>query len=115
MAEEERISVTVLYSATAREVHEWELALAAGATVLEAIRASGAGRLLADADLSKVAVGIWGRQAGLDHVLRQHDRVEIYRPLRIDPKVARRERFREQGTRAAGLFARTKSGRGTGR
>jgi putative ubiquitin-RnfH superfamily antitoxin RatB of RatAB toxin-antitoxin module len=30
----------------------------------------------------------------------------VYRPLQVDPKVARRERFRQQGTRAAGLFAR---------
>ena len=43
-------------------------------------------------------------------VLRDGDRVEIYRPLRVDPKVARRERFRKQGARAAGLFAQRRPG-----
>jgi putative ubiquitin-RnfH superfamily antitoxin RatB of RatAB toxin-antitoxin module len=36
--------------------------------------------------------------------------VEVYRELLVDPKVARRERFRKQGSRAAGLFARRKPG-----
>jgi hypothetical protein len=50
-----------------------------------------------------------GRKAGLEDVLRYRDRVEIYRPLQVDPKLARRERFRKQGVRAAGLFARRKA------
>jgi uncharacterized protein len=43
-------------------------------------------------------------------VLGDRDRVEIYRPLQVDPKMARRERFRRQGARAAGLFARKREG-----
>jgi hypothetical protein len=38
----------------------------------------------------------------MDQVLRDRDRVEVYRPLLVDPKVARRERFRRQGARAPG-------------
>lgn len=114
MAEGERITVTVLYSPAAREVHEWELALPAGATVLQALRASGVGTFVPDTELAQVPVGIWGRKARLDHVLRQRDRVEIYRPLQVDPKLARRERFRRQGVRAAGLFARRKADAGSG-
>ncbi|MCB2018938.1 MAG: RnfH family protein, partial [Hydrogenophaga sp.] len=38
--------------------------------------------------------------------LRDGDRLELYRPLRVDPKVARRERFVGQGAKAAGLFSR---------
>jgi putative ubiquitin-RnfH superfamily antitoxin RatB of RatAB toxin-antitoxin module len=110
MADGESIAVTVLYSPAPRETHEWRLTLPAGATLLQALRASGMGSLVTDGDFAQVPVGIWGRKARLADVLRQGDRVEIYRPLQIDPKVARRERFRKQGARAAGLFARKKSG-----
>jgi putative ubiquitin-RnfH superfamily antitoxin RatB of RatAB toxin-antitoxin module len=61
-----------------------------------------------------LSVGIWGRKARLDQIVRADDRVEIYRPLRIDPKLARRERFRKQGVRAAGLFARGKVDKASG-
>jgi putative ubiquitin-RnfH superfamily antitoxin RatB of RatAB toxin-antitoxin module len=110
MADGESISVTVLFSPRPRETQEWRLTLPAGATLLQALRASGMGSLVTDGDFAQMPVGIWGRKARLDDVLRQDDRVEIYRPLQIDPKVARRERFRKQGARAAGLFARRKSG-----
>ena len=110
MADGESIVVTVLYSPGPRETHEWRLTLPAGATLLQALRASGMGSLVTDGDVAQMPVGIWGRRARLDDVLRQDDRVEIYRPLQIDPKLARRERFRKQGARAAGLFARKKSG-----
>ena len=49
---------------------------------------------------------IWGRAAPADNVLKERDRIEITRALRVDPKVARRERFQRQGVRTAGLFAR---------
>jgi uncharacterized protein len=114
MAEGESIKITVLYSPAAREVHEWQLTVPSGTTLLQALRASPVGRLISDGDLALLPVGVWGRKAGLDHVLRQHDRVEIYRPLRVEPKLARRERFRKQGARAAGLFARVKAGKTTG-
>lgn len=54
--------------------------------------------------------GIWGRARPLDAVLSAGDRVEVYRPLRVDPKTARRERFRAQGARATGLFAGRRAG-----
>lgn len=49
--------------------------------------------------------GIWGRQQEPSFVLSDGDRVEAYRALTVDPKVARRERFAKQGARGAGLFA----------
>lgn len=104
------IRVTVLYSPQRRAVHEWAVRLAAGATVLQALDASGLRAALADVDLRSAVVGVWGRKARLEQALRDHDRVEIYRPLKVDPKLARRERFRKQGSRAAGLFARKRSG-----
>ena len=61
-------------------------------------------------DLSATTVGVWGRKAGPDDTLRDGDRIEVYRPLRVDPKIARRERFRAQGVRSAGLFANKRPG-----
>ncbi len=49
--------------------------------------------------------GVWGRVKALDQPLQDGDRVELYAPLKVDPKVARRERFARQGARSAGLFA----------
>jgi putative ubiquitin-RnfH superfamily antitoxin RatB of RatAB toxin-antitoxin module len=106
MAEGQAITVTVLYSPAPREVHEWVVELAAGATVLQALRASALGGLLPEADFARLPLGVWGRKVTLEAMLRERDRVEVYRPLEVDPKLARRERFRKQGARAAGLFAR---------
>ena len=58
----------------------------------------------------EISVGIWGRKAGLDQPLRNGDRIELYRPLLVDPKVARRERFTRQGARGTGLFSRRRPG-----
>jgi putative ubiquitin-RnfH superfamily antitoxin RatB of RatAB toxin-antitoxin module len=55
-------------------------------------------------------VGVWGRRATPGQLLREGDRVEVCRPLLVDPKVARRERFQRQGARATGLFARRRPG-----
>ena len=55
-------------------------------------------------------VGIWGRKTDASRVLAANDRLEIYRPLVVDPKVARRQRFGQQGARSAGLFAKRRPG-----
>ena len=110
MANEASIHVTVMYSPAAREVHEWALTLQAGATASQALAASGLHASFPAVDLATAAVGIWGREARLEQQLAHGDRLEIYRPLTVDPKLARRERFRRQGVRAAGLFARKREG-----
>lgn len=81
-----------------RQVDERTLVLPDGARLADALDAAG---LPADAD-----AGVWGRARDADTLLAQGDRVEVYRPLRVDPKTARRERFKKQGARATGLFAR---------
>lgn len=106
MDDARRLRVTVMYSPAPRQVHEWAVELAPQATVLQALQASGLAGVSTDLDLRAAAVGIWGRKASLEQPVREGDRVEIYRPLTVDPKLARRERFRKQGQRAAGLFAR---------
>lgn len=110
MAALAEIAAVVLYSPAMREVHEWRVALAAGSTVLQALQACGLKAAFPDLDLNSAVVGVWGHKARLQQVVREGDRVEIYRPLKVDPKLARRERFRRQGVRAAGLFARKDKG-----
>jgi putative ubiquitin-RnfH superfamily antitoxin RatB of RatAB toxin-antitoxin module len=105
-----KISVTVVYSPAPRQVQEWALSLEEGATVLQALEASGLQAAFPAVDLRSAAAGIWGRKARLNQVLQERDRVEIYRPLKVDPKTARRERFRAQGARGAGLFAKKRAG-----
>ncbi|MEC4749181.1 RnfH family protein [Methylomicrobium sp. Wu6] len=63
-----------------------------GATVREAIEASGFLQNFADIDLAVNSVGIFGKVCSLDQTLRPADRIEIYRPLLHDPKEARRQR-----------------------
>ena len=63
-----------------------------GSTLKEAIDASGILKQYKQIDLSKARVGIFSKFATLDTVLREKDRVEIYRPLEADPKKIRKER-----------------------
>lgn len=82
-----------------------------GSTVAQALLASGLVQQFSGMNPITPAVGIWGKQVGIAHVLRDQDRLEIYRPLTVDPKVARRERFMGQGAKkAAGLFAKRRDG-----
>lgn len=110
MASEGSISVTVVYSPGVREVHEVTLQLAKPNSVLQALRASGLLQLFPAIKLQTAVIGIWGRKVGLNQTLRENDRIEIYRPLSVDPKVARRERFAKQGVRSTGLFAKKRAG-----
>lgn len=104
------INVTVVYSAQAREVLELPLRLRPDCTVLQALQTSGLLVQRPELDLATMSLGIWGRKVALTHPLRDQDRLEIYRPLRVDPKVARRERFVRQGARTAGLFTKKRPG-----
>ena len=53
---------------------------------------------------------VWGKSVQTDTPLVQGDRLELLRPLLVDPKEARRLRFTQQGSRAAGLFAKRRQG-----
>ncbi|RQH07938.1 RnfH family protein [Paraburkholderia dinghuensis] len=74
--------------------------LAPGATVQQAIDMSGILGRHPEIDLAKLKVGIFGKIKPLDAALADHDRVEIYRPLIVDPKAARQRRVDK--TRKAG-------------
>ncbi|MBL8397060.1 MAG: RnfH family protein [Candidatus Accumulibacter sp.] len=71
------------------------LKLPAGATVRQAIEASGLLQKHPEIDLTRNKTGIFAKLAKLDSPLRDHDRVEIYRPLIADPKEVRKQRAAE--------------------
>jgi len=87
----ERIAVQVCY-ATPEVQTVIALFVAALCTVNEALRASGILVQHPEIDLSVQAVGIFGKIKQLDDVVAAEDRIEIYRPLIVDPKVARARR-----------------------
>ena len=60
--------------------------------VQQAIEKSGIQKKFPSIDLSKNKVGIFGKKTTLDHILNDRDRIEIYRPLILDPKEMRRKR-----------------------
>ena len=66
-----------------------------GSTLKDAIEASGILEAFEQIDLTKDRVGIFAKFATLDTILRDKDRVEIYRPLVADPKKARKDRAAE--------------------
>lgn len=93
---ERSIAVEVAYAEPARQFLR-RIELPEGATVEAAIAASGIEHELA-LDAAALTAGIWSRPVARDTLLREGDRVELYRPLAIDPKDARRRR----ATRASG-------------
>lgn len=66
-----------------------------GTTALQAVEKSGIVNRFPEIDLSRVKLGIFGKLSKTDTVVREHDRVEIYRPLIADPKEVRRKRAEE--------------------
>lgn len=88
------IHASLVYAGTADAVFEVELALPEGATVADAIAASGLRAACPEVEIRDGRIGIFARKVARGTVLRDGDRVEIYRPLKVDPKEARRRRAR---------------------
>jgi putative ubiquitin-RnfH superfamily antitoxin RatB of RatAB toxin-antitoxin module len=72
-----------------------KLELPDGSTVLQAVEASGLLAKHPEIDVKKNKFGIYAKLAKADAVLREQDRVEIYRPLIADPKEVRKQRAAE--------------------
>ena len=108
------MQITLVYAPEARQMRQWLIVMPAGSTLAQALVQSGAMAELAELAeqlaTGELTAGIWGRAAMPSQVLENGDRVELYRALRVDPKVARRERFKGQGSRGAGLFAKRREG-----
>jgi putative ubiquitin-RnfH superfamily antitoxin RatB of RatAB toxin-antitoxin module len=124
------VQVWLCWSLGPRHVQELSLWVTEGSTVAAVLdqgmaqwrQSRGSADLLADtsADVSdflphqSLQPGIWGRQVPWTHAVQAGDRIELYRPLQVDPKVARRQRFKRQGKGRTGLFAKRKSGSAAG-
>jgi len=89
------LRIEVVYSPQPGTVDRTELLLGAPATLEQALAASGL--LQRHPEVAGLTAGIWGRARDLATPLRDRDRVEVYRPLVVDPKEARRLRYRRQG------------------
>lgn len=87
------IRVEVAYSPEPRVVDVRALELPAGSTAADAVRASGLAQCHG-LDEASLLLGVWCRPKDPATPLREHDRVEIYRPLKVDPKEARRQRYK---------------------
>jgi len=83
------LSIEVVYALPGRQVLR-RVALPEGSTAGDAIRASGLPGEFPEIDPARA--GIYGKPVPLDAILRDRDRVELYRPLRADPKEVRRAR-----------------------
>lgn len=94
------IEVEVIYCVSRSTPDSSVLRLPEGACVEDALRAAGTLQRHPEIDAGNGQwVGIWGRSVSLQQSLSDGDRVEIYRPLLVDPKDARRLRQRSQAAR----------------
>ena len=79
------------------EQHLITLDVAAGTTAGEAVAASGLAERFSNIDPATAPLAIFSRVCAPDTVLRPGDRVEILRPLQVDPREARRQRAKGGG------------------
>lgn len=86
--------VEVVYSPEPRVVHRLTLDVPDGSTVEAAVAASGVLEGVAADAVAALLVSVWGRVQPADHALRERDRIEICRALIVDPKEARRLRYK---------------------
>jgi len=91
MSEQNNIRVEVAYALPDKQAIV-EVDVAEGTSALEAARQSGIAAQFEGIDLDNAKLGIFGKSVSANQVLREGDRVEIYRPLIADPKEVRRER-----------------------
>lgn len=84
-----RITIEIAYAKPDQQ-HILVIHVEEGCTVEQAILQSDILSLFPELDLSKQAVGIFGKQMQLDSIVYENDRIEIYRPLKMDPKELRR-------------------------
>lgn len=91
MSETDMIQVEVAYALPDRQAII-PVNVAAGTTALEAARRSGVAQRFDGLNLEDSRLGIFGKLVAPDQVLQAGDRVEIYRPLKADPKEVRKAR-----------------------
>lgn len=91
----EQIEVEVVYALPHRQFHK-RFNVPAGTTIEQAIILSGINNSFTEIDLITQKFGIYSKLANPGTILQNGDRVEIYRPLLLDPKEKRRKRVAEK-------------------
>lgn len=84
------VKIEIVYVSAERQMVQLALELYTGASVQDALIASGIYH--SHPETKHLPVGIYAKQVSLDTVLKTKDRIEIYRPLALDPKEIRRQR-----------------------
>jgi uncharacterized protein len=100
------LNVTVAYSAAARQMDVVEIQVPLDSTVAFAIAQSGLLNRHTSIDLATQKIGVWGHLCAPEQVLRNLDRIEVYRPLLVDPKEARRQRYQRDKVKPSGTSSR---------
>jgi len=90
----DKINIEVVYALPHEQIL-LKLQMPQHTTVAEAIKFSGILEKHSEIDLTKNKLGIYGKLTRADAVLRDKDRIEVYRPLLADPKEVRRKRAEE--------------------
>jgi putative ubiquitin-RnfH superfamily antitoxin RatB of RatAB toxin-antitoxin module len=108
------MAIEVAVGLAPRQITRVQLTLPSGCTVRQALDAAGVWAMADTLNLQAVesgewTVGVWGRKERLGHVLRDQDRIELVRTLNVDPKEARRVRYRAHGEKLAKGITRPKA------
>ena len=82
---------------TPQQQFKQELILPIGSTIQQAILQSDLSKSCPQIDWQQLKIGIYSKIKSVDTVLKNADRIEIYRPLQVDPMLARRKRAIKKG------------------
>ena len=93
------LKVEIVYALAQRSVVK-ALEVPAGATLNDALKLAAADPMFRELDLSQAPVGVYGKVASRDQLLNDGDRIEIYRPLLEDAKLARRKRANPKASKS---------------
>jgi putative ubiquitin-RnfH superfamily antitoxin RatB of RatAB toxin-antitoxin module len=108
-----RIDVEVAWATPERQLIV-PVVVPLGTTAVEAVRLSGIEQEAGEKDLAERPLGVFGKRVKPGHVLAEGDRVEIYRPLKADPKIVRRELAAMGKTMGGGKARRKETARNAG-
>lgn len=90
-AAKDTFTIQIVYALPDHQ-HQFTLSIHANTTAQQAIEKSTLLKQFPEIELSKISLGIFGKIISHNTILLEGDRLEIYRPLMIDPKESRRQR-----------------------
>ncbi len=92
-----KMKIEVVYAVGSQQ-EILELEVEDGTTIRDAIESSGILDLYPDINLAQQKVGVFNKIRQLNDIVKPGDRIEIYRPLLVDPKEARRRRVKKKNS-----------------